>query len=354
MDFVTLIVPRPSVAELMASFAKHCTDREAYTFNLIAHIDSIPLMETSHSYQATMDLVSSLANKFFDTFTIITTPTNKGHSLSFITCMRLVRHDYLYMEDDKLFIKDFTIDQYKKDGGHQYNLQDVRGNVGHTSSAFCRKELAAKMVELWPKEGVAAVRDVEHFYKRKFTYLREFKKGTYLGTIAADNGMSSTNSLRLVRRYVNGQLTYEQAPDVTVVTYISNPAAAIQWMASRDIRNWMLSMESYKHVVFVDADYPNITGYEVRRAYGPHDFRQQALNLPGPVVYINPYLRPYKLAKFTFNMRDELTKTEHSWGDAIENNAAKNAPERALPLMEVIKLQESSDTALQPCVPGVT
>ena len=337
LNFVTLMVPRPNVEELLASWAKHCVDRKDYEWHWIVHIDSIPILEQVFPYQQAHDLAEKLGRRYFDGYTIMLAKENKGHSQSFINCMAKVRYDYFYMEDDKLFIRDFDVGDYIRNGAHQFNLQDIKGKVGHTSSGFCRKELAMKMVELWPPEGAAKVQDVEHFYKRRFQYMPEFKKGS-APPIADDNGMKCTNQQGLVRRYINGQLRYEKAPDVIITTFITNKAAAVQWRASKFIRNWMLSLESYRTVVYANAMYPELQGWEVKKAARWGNFERQACGLGENVMYINPYIRPYKVAKFTFNMVVELQKDVHEWPHGeIVNNSHRRAPERLLPLMKTVR-----------------
>lgn len=247
IDVVTLAVPRNTIATTIPSLLEKM-DRSRYHLRWIVHYDPIDCLQSE--YARTLKIIHDLKTKF-DESVILTPSKNIGHAQSFWSCLKCVKSDFLYWEDDKYCTRSFNLRDLVTAHGDHISLQGRAGRPGHTSASFWRKSIADSVLISWPEAGMH--RCLEDWLKRHCRN-KGFRGGPHF-RCAKDVGIHSLAGQSVQRiRGNDGNPRYISAKkDFMFATYVTNNTLN-SFLKNYSTWQWRLCIDSFPFRVFAPID----------------------------------------------------------------------------------------------------
>jgi hypothetical protein len=296
LNFVTIAAPRLCVEESINSFINNCADRELYDIHWIVHIDYIDSLVVH--LKPCIEAVHRLS-EYFDSYTLLVAPTNKGHEESFHRAMQEVTEDFLYIEDDKVFTQSFKLADILETESH-YNCMEGPGcRAGGTLASFWRKELAFTVCKEWPDTGIQGTEPWCKWVCKQ----HGFHRGPRF-ILCKDIGMNYLTSTRLVRkRKPDSSPYYEEVSRKTVIaTYVSDGREVNSLKCNLNNWKWNISLDSYTFLIGLHPTMPIPQGaeeYPIIR--GPRHYFEKKLKRYSDVIMVHPFTKFTSLSSREFD-----------------------------------------------------
>lgn len=206
IDIVTLAVPRPMAAGMLAALFKHCKDLEECKGSWIVALDSVPLLEETYSYeQAIIDIRQAAKNNI--KLELMLTDRNLGHAANFRRAIERTQGDILYMEDDKYAQRDFSISMLRKMEADQIGIEGAH-RIGHTWAYYGNKKYMDALKALWPSDFVPEGQNAENYVMYKWGRHPAGLRASKVRGLVLDVGKPYRESLGLIKLETGMNFTY--------------------------------------------------------------------------------------------------------------------------------------------------
>jgi len=152
IDIATMAVPRLLTERCVSSFLSHFSDKADYRLRWIFHLDQYPYPGLEVNWEENMKQAITMSNVFDDAL-IMGSRVNQSYGESVCRVMQEVIHPVFLLEDDKLWIRDFSLRDVRQliaaEKADSYNFYQW-AVPGSTSPTFFERDVIKVLLENAP------------------------------------------------------------------------------------------------------------------------------------------------------------------------------------------------------------
>jgi len=153
IDVGTTSTPVLLTERCIPSFLKHFTDRSEYRLRWIYHLDQYPLPGLEQFWEENLQQAVRVS-KLFDDALLMASRVNQSYGTSCCRVMSYAENPYFHIEDDKEWIKDFSLKDIKermqRANADAFNFHH-KGLTGSTAPNYSNLGVVQKLLENAPK-----------------------------------------------------------------------------------------------------------------------------------------------------------------------------------------------------------